>query len=133
MGRDTWLPAMVASKFVRYRPSFPVGVPTYVATATLIIATVLWNCALGQVYSEKRRCNTCDAIEGGSFAAEGRSICERGLVQCGTPNYSSESEDETENEIGSASDNESESEDEVGSTEETENAIAMESEDEAEN
>ena len=40
---------------------------------------------------------------------EGRSICERGLVQCGTPNYSSESEDETENELGSASDNKSES------------------------
>ena len=132
MGRDTWLPAMVASKFARYRPSFPVGVPTYVAAATLIIATDLFF-ALGQVYSEKRRCTTCDAIEGGSFAAEGPSICERGLVQCGTPNYSSESEDETENEIGSASDNESESEDEVGSTEETENALATETEDEAEN
>lgn len=82
---------------------------------------------------EERRCVTCDAVEGGSFAEQCRRNSERELPQWGTPSYSSESEDETGCEIGSGSDNASESEDELGCTEETESAIATECEDEAEN
>ena len=85
------------------------------------------------MYSEKRRYNTCNVIEEGSFVVKRRSICKRGLIQYDTPNYSLESEDETENKIRSTSNNELESEDKVGNTEETENVLVMKSENETEN